>query len=45
MSQIDTPGVLNPQTHPRIPGFEHLQGKIKRIECESVEMNYFPENY
>ncbi len=35
--------------HPRrlvskFPGFEHLQGKIKRIDCDSVKMNYFPES-
>ncbi len=32
------------QAHPKIPGFEHLQGKNKRNECESAEMNYFPES-
>jgi hypothetical protein len=25
--------------------FVNLQGKIKRIYCESVKMNYFPESY
>jgi hypothetical protein len=29
-----------PQTHLRIPDFEYLHSKIKRIECESVEINY-----
>jgi hypothetical protein len=26
---------IGSQTHPRIPDFEHLQGKIIRIECDS----------
>ncbi len=32
------------QARLKIPGFVNLQGKNKRNECESVEMNYFPES-
>jgi hypothetical protein len=33
----------SPQTRLKISGFVNLQGKIKRIDCDSVKMNYFPE--
>ncbi len=28
----------------KISGFVNLQGKIKRIDRDSVKMNYFPES-
>ncbi len=34
----------SPQTRLKISGFVYLQGKIKRIDCDSVKMNYFPES-
>ncbi len=34
----------SPQTRLKISGFVNLQGKIKRIDCDSVKMNYFPES-
>jgi hypothetical protein len=34
----------SPQTRLKIPCFVNLQGKIKRIDCDSVKMNYFPES-
>jgi hypothetical protein len=33
-----------PQTRLKISGFVNLQGKIKRIDCDSVKINYFPES-
>jgi hypothetical protein len=34
----------SPQTRLKIPCFVNLQGKIKRIDCDSVKINYFPES-
>ncbi len=34
----------SPQTRLKISCFVNLQGKIKRIDCDSVKMIYFPES-
>ncbi len=33
-----------PQTRLKISGFVNLQGKINRIDCDSVQMNYFTKS-